>query len=106
MPILEAGAVKTAKASMTNPTLGSFSYTGELYLGAAKVSSSGKVSFSLAAGETKQVSFPVTMPSVEGTYPVFLDVFVGTELVGAYQANEDVTTVITPGIVIGPVTWG
>lgn len=104
-PTFEAGEVRTARAQMTNPTGKAFSYTAELYLDITKVASSGAIAFSLAAGETKTVSFPVTMPGVEGTFPVYLDVFVAGELVGAYKATEDVAVVITPAIIIGPITW-
>ncbi len=104
-PTFEAGEVRTAIAQMTNPTGKAFNYVGELYLDVTKAASSGSIAFSLAAGETKPISFPVTMPGVEGIFPVYLDVFVGTELVGAYRATEDVTVVITPAIIIGPITW-
>ncbi|MBA7475071.1 hypothetical protein ES707_10436 [subsurface metagenome] len=104
-PTFEAGETRTAIAQMTNPTAKAFSYTAELYLDVTKVASSGSIVFSLAAGETRAVSFPVTMPGVEGIFPVFLDVFVGTELVAAFRATEDVTLVISPAIVIGPITW-
>ena len=104
-PTFEAGEVRTAIAQMTNPTAKAFSYTSELYLDVTKVASSGSIAFSLAPGETKPISFPVTMPSFEGTFPVYLDAFVGTELIGAFQATEAVTLVITPAIIIGPITW-
>ncbi|MBA7465009.1 hypothetical protein ES707_00170 [subsurface metagenome] len=104
-PTFEAGEVRTAIAQMTNPTAKAFSYTAELYLDVTKVASSGPIAFSLAPGETKPISFPVTMPAFEGTFPVYLDAFVGAELVGAFQATEDVTVVITPAIIIGPITW-
>ncbi len=104
-PTFEAGEVRTAVAQMTNPTAKAFSYTAELYLDITKVASSGSIPFSLAAGETREVRFPVTLPVAEGTFPVYLDAFVGVELVGAYQATEDVTVVIIPAIIIGPITW-
>lgn len=104
-PIFEAGEVRTAVAQMTNPTAKAFNYNAELYLDVTKVASSGPIAFSLAAGETRPISFPVTMPLAEGAFPVYLDAFVGTELVGAYQATENVTLVISPAIVIGPITW-
>ncbi|GAH60875.1 unnamed protein product [marine sediment metagenome] len=104
-PTFEAGEVRTARAQMTNPTARTFSYTAELYLGLPKVASSGSIPFSLAAGETRAVSFPVTMPDIEGDFPVYLDVFVAGELVGAFQATENVVVVILPSIIIGPITW-
>ena len=104
MPQLNAGQTYTAKASMTNPTGSSFSYNAELYLGLPKVATSGMRSFTLAPGEVKTVSFPVTMPESKGTYPVYLDVFVGTELIAAF-VSDSVTTVILPEIVVGPVIW-
>ena len=104
-PTFEPGETRTAIAPMTNPTGKAWDYTAELYLGLPKVASSGVISFSLAAGETKSVSFPVTMPAAEGTYPVYLDVYVGVDLVGAYQATEDVIIQISPAVVIGPITW-
>jgi len=104
-PTFEAGEVRTASASMTNPTDRTFSYTAELYLGLPKAATSGVITFTLAAGETRNISLPVAMPGVEGTYPVYLDVLVAGVIVGAYQATEDVEIVITPAIVIGPITW-
>ncbi len=104
-PTFEGGEARTAIASMTNPTAKAFSYTAELYLDITKVASSGVIAFNLAAGGTKPISFPVTMPLAEGTFPVYLDVLVAGVLVGAYQAIEDVIIVISPGIVIGPIIW-
>lgn len=90
MPQFDPEEIRTAIASMSNPTAKSFSYTAELYLGLPKAASSGVIPFSLAAGETRNISFPVTMPGAEGTYPVYLDVFVAGQLIGAYKADEDV----------------
>jgi hypothetical protein len=45
------------------------------------------------------------MPLAEGTYEVYLDVWVDTTLIAHYKATEDVTLVITPKIVIGPIIW-
>jgi len=104
-PVFDYGTTHVAHAQMTNPTPAAFSYNGELYLGAGKVATSGVVTFSLAGGESKTVDFTITMPNVEGTWPVLLDVFVGTDLIAAYQATEDVSVEITPDIDIGPIIW-
>ena len=93
MPQFNPSEIRTAVAPITNPTAVAFDYTAELYLGLPKAASSGVITFSLAPGETKNISFPVTMPDVEGTYPVYLDVFVGDQLIAAYQATEDVVIV-------------
>jgi len=98
------GSSHTAWAQVTNPTDIGFDYVAELYLGVDKAASSGQRSFSLAAQETRAVSFEVTMPGIEGDFPVFLDVFSNGLLVGAYQAFEDVT--ISSGeIEIAPLDW-
>ena len=105
MPELEAGGQYSAQVTLTNPTSKSFSYTAELYLGLPKVVSSGVKSFSLGPGISAVISFPVTMPGDEGDYPVYLDVFVGVNLIAAYQAAENVSITIQPEVDIGPIIW-
>ncbi len=105
MPNLAAGQSFTARATLSNPTEAGFNYTAELYLGVPKAASSGMVSFSLAPGESKDILFLLTMPSMEATFPVYLDVFVGGVLIAAYEATEMVTTVISPEVVVGPIIW-
>ncbi|KKM20626.1 hypothetical protein LCGC14_1643600 [marine sediment metagenome] len=104
-PTFEGGITKTAVATMSNPTAKAFNYTAELYLDVTKVASSGVIAFTLAPGTQQPVSFPLTMPLVEGDFPVYLDVLVGGVVVGAFQATENVVIVISPEIVIGPITW-
>ncbi|GAI80521.1 unnamed protein product [marine sediment metagenome] len=104
-PVFDYGTTHIAHAQMTNPTPAAFTYNAELYLGPGKVATSGSVPFTLSAGQSKVVDFAITMPDVEGTWPVLLDVFVGVDLIAAYQATEDVSVVITPDIDIGPITW-
>ncbi|GAJ08857.1 unnamed protein product [marine sediment metagenome] len=104
-PVFDYGTTHVAHAPMTNPTPAAFTYNGELYLGPGKVATSGVKTFSLAPGETKVVDFAITMPNVEGTWPVLIDVFVGVDLIAAYQATEDVSVVIAPAIDIGPIIW-
>lgn len=93
MPQFNPNQTKTAIAPMTNPSSSGFDYTAELYLGADKAASSGRVNFSLAGKQTKSISFPMTMPSEPATYPVYLDVFSAGQLLGAYQATEDVVII-------------
>ncbi len=104
-PVFDYGTTHVAHAQMTNPTPVAFTYKGELYLGPGKAATSGSVTFSLSAGQTKPVDFSITMPNFEGTWPVLIDIFVGLDLIAAYQATADVSVVIAPGIDIGPITW-
>ena len=104
-PTFEAGSSHTASAQLTNPTTKSFTYSVELYLGAAKVATSGVGSVTIGPGASATMNFPIVTPSAEGTYEVYLDVKVGTELVAHYKAIENVSIVVTPKIVVGPITW-
>lgn len=67
----------------------------ELYLvsNAAKVVSSGEIPF-VSTGAQQAVSFPITMPELVGTYPVYIDVYTGGILIGAFIALEDVTIIV------------
>jgi len=89
MPQFYAGALKTAKAAMRNPTGKAFDYTGVIYFGTDLAVVSEKP-FDLSAGEEKQVDFPVTMPITPGIYPVHVGVFSGGQNIALYRATEDV----------------
>lgn len=84
------GEGKTAIAELLNPTEHLFPFKAELYFDKPKVASSGTIFFNLEAGESRPIHFPVTMPSMEGTFPVFLDLFSDDQQIAAYQAREDV----------------
>jgi len=61
----------------------------ELWLArdSAKAARSGEVPF-VSTGADLAVSLPITMPDIEGTYPVNLDVLSGGQLIAAYQAQD------------------
>ena len=102
-PEFEGGSVHVATVQMTNPTTKEFTYTVTLYLGLNAVASSqGQVT--IPAGSVASPQFSITMPTVEGVYPVFLDVDVGGVNIKHYQA-ADITIAITPIIDIGDITW-
>jgi len=90
MPEFAPGGAKTAIATITVRPSG-LSCSAELYLvsNGAKVATSGIKPFT-STGARQNISLPVSMPGVEGTYPVYLDVFADDMLIGAYQATEDV----------------
>lgn len=84
------GSSHIATVELTNPTAANWDYVGELYLG-DRAATSGSVAFSLAAGETKLVSFPVVMPSVGGVYPVYLDISCRGTLLAHFLSEEAIT---------------
>lgn len=81
--------------------------TAELWLGSdtVKVATSGAKPF-ISTGVAQSLSLPITMPATEGTYPVCLDIFVAGQLIGAYQAIEDVVIAlkVVPGWVVDNMT--
>ena len=104
-PTFEAGVTRTASATLTNPTAKQFTYTVELYLGVTRVATSGQGTVTIPAGGSVNVNFIVVMPLVEGSYPVYLDVWHEDTLLKHYQATVDVVIQISPAIEVGPITW-
>ncbi len=105
MPQFDGGSSHVATVVVTNPTGLALSYIGQLYLGIDAVAMS-EVSFSLAAGESRPISFILVMPSAAGSYYVFLDVFSGGELLVHHLATESVIieAVSTVPFVFGAVS--
>ncbi len=89
MPEFTPGEQKVATVVMTNPTTAAFNYEGIIYMG-TNLSIVSQVSFSLSAGEQKNVSFPVTMPATPGVYPVYIGVSSGGVNIALYRSTEDV----------------
>lgn len=104
-PTFECRSTKTAAARLTNPTTKQFTYTTELYLGAAKAATSGIGSVIIPAGGYVDTLYTIVMPAVEAAYDVFLDVFESGVLLEHYKATEKVTTVVLPAIDIGLIEW-
>ncbi len=103
-PEFEGGSTHVATVQMTNPTTKEFTYVVTLYLGiAAVVSSQGTVT--IPDGGTAAPQFSITMPTTEGTYPVYLDVDVEGVNIEHYQAAS-ITISVSPAIDIGDITWG
>lgn len=69
--------------------------TGELWLASdtTPVATSGEIPF-VATGLDQSIALPITMPGIEGVYPVNLGVFSGGVLIKSFRAVEDV--VIAP----------
>lgn len=104
-PTFDIGTVHVARAVLTNPTAKAFTYTTELYLGVTKAATSGAGTITIPAGGSVSVDYTVTMPLVEGDYEVYLDVWVGAELLAHYKATENVIVIVTPAIEVGPIIW-
>lgn len=67
----------------------------ELFLGPddlTKVATSGLVPF-VSTGASQDVYLPIIMPVSEGTYHVYIDVYVEGLLIAAYQAIDDVSII-------------
>lgn len=89
-----SGESKTAVAPITVKPSG-LSCETELFLGPddmTKVATSGRIPF-VSTGVSQAVHLPVVMPTAEGTYHVYLDLYVEGILIGVYQAIEDVVIV-------------
>lgn len=101
MPQFAPGESKTAIAPIMVKPAG-LSCEAEIFLGPdelTKVATSGRIPFT-STGAEQDVSLPVTMPAMEGTFHVYADVYAEGLLVAAYQALEDVV------IVYPIVPWG
>lgn len=101
-PAFQPGEMETAVAEFLNPTAFLFPYSAKLYLDKPALAGSDTVFFNIDAGSSKSVSFPVTMPSTEGTYPVYLDIFSDDQLIEAFQDIEDVVIAGPLGEIINP----
>lgn len=96
MPEFAPGESKTAIAPITVSPSG-LSCEAEVFLGpdeATKVATSGRIPFA-STGYSQNVRLAIAMPSAEGTYHVFIDVYAEGLLIAAYQAIEDVV-IATP----------
>jgi hypothetical protein len=103
-PTFQSGSSHTANVQVRNPTTKALTYAMELYLDVTRKAVSGK-SVTVPAGATQSVSFPITMPTEEGTWEVYFDVKVAGELIAHFHATEDVVTEIPPDVDIIDITW-
>lgn len=104
-PTLEAGSAHSATARLTNPTTKEFTYTTELYLGVTKAATSGPGTVTIGPGASVDMTYPIIMPIAEGEYEVYIDVWVGAELIAHYKATENVVISVSPAIDIGDIIW-
>jgi len=101
MPTFRAGESKNAIAPMSNPTAKPFDYSAELYMGTNLVLMTS-TNFHLGAGESKDISLPIIMPSGEGSYPVYIGIFSEGKSIALYKAVDDVIITAEAGTYICP----
>jgi len=89
MPQFYLGSAHTARVPVRNPTEWAWDYLALLSLGGNPVA---LAAFRLEAGESVEISYPVTMPSVEGVWPVTLYLLCEGYLISHCQ-GEDVSIV-------------
>jgi len=97
MPEFAPGEAKIARAPITVQPSG-LSCQAEVFLGpdeVTKVATSGLVPFT-STGASQNVRLPVIMPSTEGSYHVYIDVYAEGILIAAYRALEGVVIVSVP----------
>lgn len=94
MPQFDPGEERVAIATFPTKPAG-LVCTAELWLASnmAKVATSGEIPF-IATGGDKSISLPITMPGVEGVYPVHLSVSSNGLHISDFLGDEDV--VIAP----------
>jgi len=104
-PVFVAGSTHTATATLVVSPAG-ISCAAELWLtkdgGVTKAATSNNVSF-MTTGATQSIALPVTIPPGAGfSYEVLLDIKYDSEIIGAYQATENV---LVPLVGEPVITW-
>ncbi|MBA7592325.1 hypothetical protein ES708_34505 [subsurface metagenome] len=92
MPQFNPGSVHRATVTFSNPKSAGFDFEASLCMGVAWAEMA-TASFHLDAGQSRAVEFPVTMPAIEATYPVYFKVSSGGVLIGTFVATEAVVIV-------------
>ncbi|MBA7666558.1 hypothetical protein ES703_74639 [subsurface metagenome] len=94
MPQFNPGEERVAIATFPTKPAG-LECTAELWLGSdlTKVATSGEIPFT-STGASQSISLPITLPGVEGVYPVHLSVFSNGLRIAEFRGDEDV--VIAP----------
>jgi len=94
MPEFAPGSAHIARVTMKNPSRKPWDYKGILRLGANQ-DMVFEVPFQLNAGESKEVSFGVVMPTTEGEYPVYVDVY----------SDDQLLTQVAKGTIVLTYNW-
>ena len=96
-----AGELKMARATMRNPTQKAFDYEAAIIIGLPEVVRS-EVSFSIPADEEIIISFPITMPSIAGIYPVHVQVTSGGQALDTiiFTLGVEMVQILPEGVVV------